>query len=583
MKEENNLKLRDVLNYKPAPSKFGTSGVRALVSDLTDLEVYSLTQGALWFFKTSSKLVCGEVDQKNPVIPIAGDLRSSSDRLLKATSRAILDMGYGTDYMGKLPTPALTFYALESGIASFIVTGSHIPADRNGQKANRCDGEVLKTDESGIVEGVKVIRNELYDQPAEESPFDENGMLKDESARDLPEENAAAVELYKARYRSVFPSDGLSGKRLLFFQYSAVGRDLLPEILRSCGAEVIEAGRSDQFVPIDTEAISTAHLQMLEGLVVENREKYGKIDAVISTDGDSDRPLVVAVDETAGQGGQSTSVALRFIPGDLLGLIVADYLDADAIAVPISTNPAVHEFFLDKGITTRKTRIGSPYVIEAMQHALNEGKNRVVSWEANGGFLLGSDIALNNAKLKALPTRDAVLPILCVLFSAAERKRSLTALFSDLPQWFGKAGLIDEFPQQASQKIVARFKPGDDRITSTEFYNNRIVLRDVQDNKLDEWTLDDKQAEPAMAGKKLLESVFSEDLGFQGGITKINTQDGIRCFFQNDDIAHIRPSGNAPQLRIYAHARSQERADEIVEMGLQEPDGMLRNLQGLVE
>lgn len=581
MKENNNLKLRDILNYKPKASKFGTSGVRALVSDLTDLEVYSLTQGALWFFKTSSKLVCGEVDQKNLIIPIAGDLRPSSDRLLRATSRAILDTGYDTDYMGKLPTPALTFYALENGIASFIVTGSHIPADRNGQKANRCDGEVLKTDEKGIVEGVKVIRNELYDQAVETSPFDENGMLKAESVRSLPEENTAAVELYKTRYHTVFPGDGLTGKRLLFFQYSAVGRDLVPEILRNCGAEVVEAGRSDQFVPIDTEAISAAHLQMLEELVVDSRKKYGKIDAVISTDGDSDRPLIVAVDETEGQHG--TSVVLRFIPGDLLGLIVADYLNADSIAVPISTNPAVHEFFLDKGIATRKTRIGSPYVIEAMQQALSEGKNRVVSWEANGGFLLGSDIVVNNAKLKALPTRDAVLPILCVLFSAAEKKQSLTALFSDLPQWFGKAGLIDEFPQQASQKIVARFKPDDDRITSIQFFENKVVLWDVQDNVLGEWTMDDKRSESAIAGQKLLESVFSERLGFKGGIARINTQDGIRCFFQNDDIAHIRPSGNAPQLRIYAHARSQERADEIVELGLQEPDGMLRKLQGLVE
>jgi len=31
-------------------------------------------------------------------------------------------------------------------------------------------------------------------------------------------------------------------------------------------------------------------------------------------------------------------------------------------------------------------------------------------------------------------------------------------------------------------------------------------------------------------------------------ITRICTLDGIRCFFRNDDIAHIRPSGNAPQL-----------------------------------
>ena len=577
MKEANNLTLRETLNYEPVASKFGTSGVRALVSDLTDLEVYSLTQGAMRFFKASDKLVTNESTTEPAIIPIAGDLRPSSDRLLRATCRAIQDMGYGVEYMGKLPTPALTFCALQKGTASFMVTGSHIPADRNGQKANRCDGEVLKTDEKAIVDGVAAVRKELYEQLAEDSLFDANGMLSMASVEDFPVDNTAAVELYKSRYRSVFASDGLSGKRLLFFQYSAVGRDLIPEMLRDCGAEVIEAGRSEQFVPIDTEAISQTHLNMLYALVIEYRVKHGRIDAVISTDGDSDRPLVVAVDEVDG----SDDVTLRFIPGDLLGLVVADYLDVDAIAVPISTNPAVHEFFHEKGITSRNTRIGSPYVIKAMQQALGEGNSRVVSWEANGGFLLGSDITVNDESLKALPTRDAVLPILCVLYSAAEKNQSLSELFSALPQWFGKAGLIDEFPQQASQKIVARFKPADERITSIEFHNDQLVIRDVQDNVLDEWALSSPQAVQALEGKKLLERVFSEVRGF-GGIVKINTLDGIRCYFENDDIAHIRPSGNAPQLRIYAHARSQNRADEIVEMGLNEPDGILRDLQNLV-
>jgi phosphomannomutase len=41
----------------------------------------------------------------------------------------------------------------------------------------------------------------------------------------------------------------------------------------------------------------------------------------------------------------------------------------------------------------------------------------------------------------------------------------------------------------------------------------------------------------------------------------------------------MRPSGNAPQLRIYANADSQARADEIVELALRAPDGILRRLE----
>jgi Tfp pilus assembly protein PilX len=44
-------------------------------------------------------------------------------------------------------------------------------------------------------------------------------------------------------------------------------------------------------------------------------------------------------------------------------------------------------------------------------------------------------------------------------------------------------------------------------------------------------------------------------------------------------VAHTRSSGNAPQLRICANSDSQARADEIAELALREPDGILRQLE----
>ena len=57
---------------------------------------------------------------------------------------------------------------------------------------------------------------------------------------------------------------------------------------------------------------------------------------------------------------------VRFIPGDLLGLITADFLGARHAAVPVSVNDAVDTFCAQRGITLVKTRIGSPYVVAAM-------------------------------------------------------------------------------------------------------------------------------------------------------------------------------------------------------------------------
>lgn len=572
------MQLRDTLSYSPIASRFGTSGVRALVRDLTDLEIYCLTLGTLRYLVGIGKVQAGNLPRELLRIPIGGDLRPSTSRILIATARAVLDAGYQVDYMGRLPTPALTHYALGKGIMSFMCTGSHIPVDRNGQKANRCDGEVLKSDERGIVEAVEAVRQEQYRHAAENSKFDSVGMLKPEHRVGLPPVNGDAELLYMDRYRRVFPQGRLSGIRIVFYEYSAVGRDLLPRILEQSGAEVVRAGRSDQFIPIDTEAISDAHLQMLSQIVAEQQAMHGRIDAIVSTDGDSDRPLIIGVSDA----NDSAKPHLRFFPGDLVGVLVAEYLGADSVAVPISANPAVHEHFEAKGLTTTKTRIGSPFVIEAMKRALGEGKQRVVGWEANGGFLVGSEMTLNSGLLRPLPTRDAILPILALLYAAAEQGSTLPALFDRLPRWYGRADLIDEFPQETSRKILGYFQSPREAVQWLDFRGDPILLRDQSEAIIGELPSSGPRGQMLEGKKRVLESVFTEARGF-GVIERINLQDGIRCYFRDGDIAHIRPSGNAPQLRIYAHARTQARADRITEMAVAKPDGILRELQKLIE
>jgi len=78
--------------------------------------------------------------------------------------------------------------------------------------------------------------------------------------------------------------------------------------------------------------------------------------------------------------------------------------------------------------------------------------------------------------------------------------------------------------------------------------------------------------------KAIFEKFFTAALGFTD-IVRLNVLDGARIYFANGDIAHIRPSGNAPQLRIYANSDSQQRADRLVDLALREPDGILRQLE----
>jgi phosphomannomutase len=493
---------------------------------MTDLEVYVNTRGFLEYLLERREIYRGDP------VAVAGDLRPSTERILGAAARAIADAGFRLEYLGRIPTPALTWWSLSQGRASVMVTGSHIPFDRNGVKFARPGGEVMKVDEAGILAAVSGVRAWEYARKGLESAFGDDGMLLPERARALPEPLESGRESYVRRYLDFFPEDALTGKRIVVYQHSAVGRDLLVGILRSLGAEVLPMERSDAFVPIDTEDITEARLEELERLASVARETIGEIDAVVSTDGDSDRPLVVGIAEDG---------KVRFYGGDLLGILVSEYLRADAVVVPVSATDAVDLWFEPRRIPVKRTRIGSPYVIEGMEELLARTRHRrVVGFEANGGFLVGSDLERDSRRLAALPTRDAVLPILAVLHHSVERGRTLPELFSELPPRYGKAGLLDAFPARASRAILKRF--------SSE------------------------------ADARELSLYFTPELGF-GRIVRSDRTDGIRLYFEGGDIAHIRPSGNAPQLRIYAVAGSQQRANEIVSLALAEPFGILRKLE----
>jgi phosphomannomutase len=391
---------------------------------------------------------------------------------------------------------------------------------------------------------------------------------------ELPRLERAAEEAYVRRYLRSFTGGGLSGLRVLVYQHSAVGRDILARILAELGAEVITAGRSDTFIPIDTENVTAEQLDRLEEFAVA-AETSGPLHAIVSSDGDSDRPLVTAVLPVSElYPGQRR---VRFLPGDLLGIVVAEYLQADAAAVPISANDAVERRMSERGVLLEMTKIGSPYVVAALDQLADAGnRQRIVGWEANGGFLTGSDIVLSAGTLAALPTRDSTLPILANLFAAAERKIGLAALWDRLPARFGCAGLLDDFPIAASRAILAQLIPPGDLI-EVEFDGAGRVL-DRSRAGVPPTPLPEAATQEWQRIKAALSRFFTPALGF-AGIARINVLDGVRIYFHNSDVAHVRPSGNAPQLRIYANGDSQLRADQIVALALRQPDGILRQLE----
>lgn len=451
---------------------FGTSGARGLVVDFTDEVVASFTQSFL-------RVMQGEFAVKRVAIGI--DNRPSSPVMAAACAGAAEALGIAVDYYGVLPTPALAYQAMQDGVPAIMVTGSHIPFDRNGLKFYRPTGEITKADEQAIISCAQSL-----------TAF----------TSQLPEHNPVGAANYIQRYCEVFTPGIMQGLHIGLYEHSSAGRDLYADLFRSLGAEVTCLERTDTFVPIDTEAVADADVEKGRRW---SRE-YG-FDAIFSTDGDGDRPLI------ADENGQ-------WLRGDIVGLLCARQLGINALAVPVSCNTAIEQSGAFAKVA--RTRIGSPYVIAALEE-LATSYPSIAGFEANGGFLLGSDVSLNGKLLKALPTRDALLPGIALIAAAASQK--LSAQVASLPARFTASDRIQNVPTAKSQSLIAE-------------------------------ATGDQSA--------LLELLDLSHKTVQG----INTIDGLRISFNDGEIIHLRPSGNAPELRCYAEANDQARAAALVKQVL---------------
>ena len=456
--------------------KFGTSGLRGLVTELSADLVAEYTRAFLLACPHGGGLYLGR------------DLRPSSPEIADAVARAARACGVEVIDCGALPTPALALAAQAAGRAAVMVTGSHIPADRNGLKFYLPGGEISKDDEAAISAAL--------------------GRAPAAGQAGLRHHDAAAA--YVQRYVTGFGAAALAGLRIGVYQHSSVARDLMITLVAALGGAPVPLARSGHFIPVDTEALDPETRDMLAGWCADHR-----LDAVISTDGDADRPMVA---DAAG----------AVVPGDVLGALSARSLGAEVICTPVSSNAMIGE--MDDFREVVLTRIGSPYVIAAMEAALaQEPRVRVVGYEANGGFLLGFEAEGPAGPLAPLMTRDCLLPILAPLAAARAAEMPLAALVAGLPARFTAADRIAGIASETAQRFLARLRA--DAGARAEFFGRPE--------------------------------------------TGLDLTDGLRVCFEGDEVVHLRPSGNAPEFRCYAEAGSPETARALVTRYLDKVAGEL--------
>lgn len=451
--------------------KFGTSGLRGLVVELTPELVADHIRAFLRACPVGTGLWVGQ------------DLRPSSPDLARVVIEAARAMGVPTVDCGRVPTPALALASMRAGAAAVMITGSHIPADRNGLKFYLPDGEIAKSHEAAILGAL-------------------GGPVPQAQAAAPGAGNTTAGGEWIDRYVAGFGATALTGLRLGVWSHSAVSRDLLLSAVRALGAETVELGRSDHFIPVDTEAVAPEARRQLVAWASEHG-----LDAILSTDGDGDRPLL-------------TDATGRVVPGDVLGQITAAVLGADVVVTPVSSNTGVEASGRFSQVI--RTRIGSPFVIAGMEQA--GAGARVVGYEANGGFLLGFTAQGPAGGLPPLATRDSLLPMIAPL-SRARAAGGLAALVAAEPPRFTAADRLEEIPTDRSRDLLAGF--------------------DADPAKLD---------------------TFLAGLG--ESLAGIDRTDGLRLTLASGRVLHMRPSGNAPEFRLYIEAEQVDLAEKMLQKGL---------------
>ncbi|SMF38877.1 phosphomannomutase [Xaviernesmea oryzae] len=461
--------------------KFGTSGVRGLVSELEGRASARYTTAFARHLLETGAARAGDT------VLVGRDFRASSPGIAATCIGALRRAGLSPADCGTVPTPALALYGLKLDAASLMVTGSHIPADRNGIKFYRPDGEIDKQDEARIT----AIAADM-----------DKGEI-DVTSGEAPDRSAEAEALFAARYAGLLPKGALAGLKVGVYQHSTVARDLLVQVLEAYGAGVVPLGRSEQFIPVDTEAVSGETIDLLKGWTKEHG-----LAAIVSADGDGDRPLV---SDEAGE-------PLR---GDLLGLIAAQFLQAKVAVTPVTSNSGLEKA---GGFSVLRTRVGSPFVIAGMLDALQAGKTGVMGFEANGGLLTASPFTVNGKVLEPLPTRDSFLPVLAALSLAAREKRPLSKIAAGFRLPFAAADRLENIPVEASAALMAHLRRSDDNLAA-----------------------------------------------FLAPIAPVSSKsdiDGLRVTLTDGRIVHLRPSGNAPEMRCYVEAQTEAAARDLLSLGL---------------
>ncbi len=432
------------------PSLFGTSGIRGPANTLfTPQFCFDIGRTFALFLDHHEQL---------GTIAVGIDTRSSSPHIAQNLIYGLVYAGREVVHLGAIPVPAANYSLLSMGVtASIMVTGSHIDVTSNGVKFFSHKEEINKDEEAEITSIYESLKEKVALKPV---------------MGNIPQSNQG-VNNYLNMLLSLVDHP-LPKLKMVIDPGNGGQTEVIKSVLREISADFIAINANIQEPLISRDTETDGAFAFLQEKVVAEHADLG-----VGFDSDGDR--CIFVDKKG-----------NFIPGDYSGAILAKWNAGNTVVCPINVSNVIG--YVKEAI---RTKVGSPYVIEAMKkNGLDFG------FESNGGCIHGD----------VMMSRDGGTTFIKMLNILKWSNHSLDELVSELPKFYIRRSKFD-CPVEKFPLILEKAK------------------------------------------------------GFLTS-QSVDTTDGVKLILDANTWVLFRPSGNAPEFRIFVESNQETKANQLLDDAL---------------
>lgn len=348
---------------------FGTDGVRGVANEFPMTADFAVKLGM-----AAAEAVC----TKQHKVAIAKDTRVSGDMLEAALVAGFTSKGVDVVLLGVVPTPAVTTFVDKLNVdMAVMITASHNPYQDNGIKLIASDGDKFSDETTAALE--KLIEQN-------------NFTLNPEAIGKVMFDNSIRGSYQDIALNMFADKQALKGLKIVVDCANGCFSEILPEVLKKLGAEVISIGCQPDGHNINKDC-GSQHPETLLSSVADNKADLG-----LAVDGDGDR---IKLCDNNGKLIKSEQ---------LMAFLAKDMQDSGEnknrpFATTKLSNTALERYITENlGLKYLSTAVGERAVIKALKE--NGG---VIGGEESGHIVLLDYAKSGDAMMTALRVIKGVL------------------------------------------------------------------------------------------------------------------------------------------------------------------------------